>query len=144
MPTRRKLIPILAALLVSGLLLAQTTLPPDIVRKVTGNLVLTSRGLALVDAATLELVDVSGVLTLRAVAPPAAINEETVVIKPTAAGATALTIPRASYVAASLRAYRNGMLLARTDDYSVVGTTITLVTAMAAQAGDIYQLSYRF
>jgi hypothetical protein len=69
------------------------------------------------------------------------INEKHVSIKP-AAGATAIAIPDAGYIPASLNVYVNGILQSVTDDYTVAGTAVTLTRV--SSTGDIVQLTYRF
>lgn len=141
----------LLVLVLVGCLFSQTRIPPGQIQiqPATGvyvNMVgIAGRGgmvLATVDPATLVLDTTGAVPVLRAlppVAPP--ISEKHVSIKP-AIGATVLTIPDATYVLASLNVYVNGELQSLTDDYTVAGTTVTLVRV--STAGDIDQLTYRF
>ena len=134
-------------LVLVGCLFSQTRVPPDQIRPQpnTGVLVnVTGRGLVLatVDPATLIL-DTTGATPVLRALPQAAptINEKHVSIKP-AAGATAITIPDAGYVPASLNVYVNGILQSVTDDYTVAGTAVTLTRV--SSTGDIVQLTYRF
>ena len=133
-------------LILVGCLFSQTRVPPDQIRPQpnTGVFVnVTGRGvvLATVDPATLVLDTTGTTPVLRALPQTATINEKHVSIKP-AAGVTAVTIPDAGYVPASLNVYVNGILQSMTDDYSVAGTGITLTRA--SLTGDIVQLTYRF
>lgn len=133
-------------LILAGCLFSQTRVPPDQIRPQlsTGVFVnITGKGviLATVDPATLIL-DTTGVTpVLRALSQLTTVNEKHVSILPVV-GATTVTIPDASYNPASLNVFVNGILQSLTNDYSVTGTTITLLRA--ATTGDIVQLTYRF
>ena len=133
-------------LVLAGCLFSQTRVPSDQIRPQpnTGVLVnVTGKGvvLATVDPATLIL-DTSGTTpVLRALPQPAAINEKHVSFLPTV-GATVITIPDTTYNLTSLNVFVNGLLQSLTNDYSVVGTTVTL--SRASTVGDIVQLTYRF
>ena len=134
-------------LLLVGCLFSQTRVPPDQIRPQTINGVfvnVTGKGvvLATVDPATLIL-DTTGTVPVLRALPQAttAINEKHVSIKP-AAGTTAVIIPDATYVPASLNVYVNGILQSMTDDYTIAGTTVTLTRLPTT--GDIVQLTYRF
>lgn len=138
-------------LLAACVMFSQTRIPPGQVQlqPTTGVYVNVTGGggskgmvLATVDPVTMALDTTGAVPILRAlpqVGPP--INEKHVVLKP-ALGATTLTIPDATYVPASLSVYVNGIVQSLTDDYTVAGTTITLIRPSAT--GDIDQLQYRF
>lgn len=138
----------IGTLLLVGCLFSQTKVPPGQIQPqtVTGVYVniAGTKGMvvATVDQATL-LLDTSGAVPVLRALPPAAptINEKHVSVKP-ALGATTLTIPDASYIPASLNVYVNGLLQSAVDDYTISGTTVTLLRASAA--GDIDQLTYRF
>jgi len=147
----KKLNVTLASLFLAACLFSQTRIPPGQVQlqPTTGVYVNVTGGggskgmvIAIPDPLTMALDTNVAVPVLRAlpqVGPP--INEKHVVLKP-AAGATTLTIPDATYVPASLSVYVNGLVQSVTDDYTVAGTTITLIRPSAT--GDIDQLQYRF
>ena len=137
----------LGALLLVGCLFSQTKVPPGQIQPqpVTGVYVNVAgtKGMvvATVDTATL-LLDLSGTVpVLKALPPVVTINEKHVAVKP-ALGATTLTIPDSGYVPASLSVFVNGLLQSPTDDYTISGTTVTLLRA--SESGDIDQLAYRF
>lgn len=134
------------ALLLVGCLFSQTRVPPDQIRPQlnTGVFVnVSGKGvvLATVDPATLVLDTTGATPVLRALVQTPSINEKHISIVP-AAGATAVTIPDATYIPASLNVYVNGLLQSLTNDYTVAGTTVTLIRA--STTGDIVQLTYRF
>lgn len=141
----------LASLLLAAcVMFSQTRIPPGQVQvqPTTGVYVNVTGGggskgmvLATVDPATMVLDTSGAVPILRALPQAPVINEKHVVLKP-AVGATTLIIPDASYVPASLSVIVNGIEQALTDDYTVTGTTVTLIRPSAT--GDIDQLQYRF
>ena len=136
-------------LVLTGCLFSQTRVPPSQIKPQpnTGVYVsVTSKGmvLATVDPATIVLDTTGTTPVLRAIVPvlsPPAINEKHVSILP-AAGVTAVTIPDNTYIPASLGVYVNGLLQSVTNDYSLVGTTVTLIRP--SETGDTVQLTYRF
>jgi hypothetical protein len=134
-------------LLLVGCLFSQTRVPPDQIRPQSINGVfvnVTGKGvvLATVDPATLVLDTTGATPVLRALPQTApVINEKHVSLKP-AVGTTSVTILDAGYIPASLNVYVNGVLQSMIDDYTVAGTTVTLVRVF--DTGDIVQLTYRF
>lgn len=73
--------------------------------------------------------------------PPPTINEKPVAIKPPA-GATAVSIPDATYIPESLDVAVNGLVMTELEDYTISGTTITFFRTF--QTGDVVRLKYRF
>jgi hypothetical protein len=147
----KKLTTLLSFLLLAACLLSQTRIPPGQVQlqattgvyvNVTGGPGVKGMVLATVDVATLVL-DTTGVIPVLRAFPQAGppINEKHVTLKP-AVGVTTLTIPDASYIPTSLCVYVNGILQGVVDDYTVAGTSITLLRT--STAGDVDQLTYRF
>ena len=84
------------------------------------------------------------VLNATTVVPPPVVlhpAEKTVVTRCDAQLLT-FAIPDANFDAASLAVYRNGLLMASPDDYTVVAQNVVFTAAQAPQASDIIQIRY--
>ncbi len=73
--------------------------------------------------------------------PGSAINQANPIFRP-AGLESVFTIPDSTYIPSSLEVFVNGMLMALGGDYTVLGTTVTLLTARGPD--DTIQFLYRF
>lgn len=55
---------------------------------------------------------------------------------------TTYTVPAADFIQGTLMIYKNGMLLARPDDYTVSGQTVTFNSEVIIFTGDILTVTY--